>query len=338
MKPNRHKPLFCNLIPKAAFGIAGGLMLVMAISACQFDPASSSLSAESVGASVPQGTVSQPLPSLVVSSSQASQNSQESSQISSVLSSQVSSSKDSASSSAASKPLSSAVVKPVSSAPKPESSTPVSSSKPASSSSSVTAPASKPTTKPASSARDRVFDDAVFVGNSFLEDLYTYGGAGNADFYYRVGLTVRSVFTKSTAKGKVPVIDELKGKSYGKVLLIFGENELGWSAEGAFAKDYGKVIDAVRQRQPNATIYVHSIFPVSKSVSDRNEDNANNARIREYNSQLKTVAAQKGAVYLDVASMLQDSSGNLPNGAAPDGIHLNRTYCMKWLDYLRQNL
>ena len=99
-----------------------------------------------------------------------------------------------------------------------------------------------------------------------MEDLYTYGGAGNADFYYRVGLTVRTVFTKPTAKGSVPVIDELKGKSYGKVLLMFGENELGWSAGSAFVTDYGKVIDAVRQRQPDATIYVQSIFPVTKAV------------------------------------------------------------------------
>lgn len=136
----------------------------------------------------------------------------------------------------------------------------------------------------------------------------------------------------------MPVIDELKGKSYGKVVLVFGENELGWSSQGAFANDYAKVIDAVRQRQPNATIYVHSIFPVTKSLSDRNEDMVNNARIRDYNSQLKTLAAQKGAVYLDAAGAFQDSDGNLPNSATPDGVHLNRQHCLKWLDYLRQNL
>ncbi len=318
MKQNPHKKTFHRMVPKAAFAMAGGIILAMMISACQFDPQPASSAAGSSSHMTQSVSSSEPLPSLVLSS-------------------------DSLSSALVSQPPSEPSVPPSSQTPssavssKPAAASAVP-SQPASSAPSSAVVSSKPTSKPPSNASDRVFDDAVFVGNSLMEDLYTYGGAGNADFYYRVGLTVRTVFTKPTAKGSVPVIDELKGKSYGKVLLMFGENELGWSAGSAFVTDYGKVIDAVRQRQPDATIYVQSIFPVTKAVSDRNENQVNNARIREYNNQLKQLAAQKGAVYLDVASALQDANGNLPNHAASDGVHPNRNYCMKWLDYLRQNL
>lgn len=67
-----------------------------------------------------------------------------------------------------------------------------------------------------------------------------------------VGLTVRTVFTESVAGSTIPVIDELKAKQYKTVILVFGENELGWVYPEIFKEEYAKVIDAVRERQPSA--------------------------------------------------------------------------------------
>lgn len=185
------------------------------------------------------------------------------------------------------------------------------------------------------SALQTSLSGSVMLGNSFVDDLNTLGLIPEMDFYDRIGLSVSTVFTRPTATGKVPVIDELKGKQYKRVYLLFGENELGWQGTKAFADAYARVLDAVRARQPKATVYIQSIFPVSANVSAKNEDNTNNARIREYNAQLRALAARKGAVYLDVASVLADAQGSLPEGAAPDGVHPTKKYDRLWVNYLR---
>lgn len=186
-----------------------------------------------------------------------------------------------------------------------------------------------------SSAPQTDLSGSVMLGNSFVDDLNTLGLIPEMDFYDRIGLSVSTVFTRPTATGKVPVIDELKGKQYKRVYLLFGENELGWQGTKAFTDAYARVVDAVRARQPKATVYIQSVFPISANVSAKNEDNTNNARIREYNAQLRALAARKGAVYLDVASVLADARGDLPDGAAPDGVHPTKKYDRLWVNYLR---
>lgn len=209
-----------------------------------------------------------------------------------------------------------------------------------SSSSEEIASSSQPDAAPSSSDDSdySIFDNTVFVGNSVIDDLDTYNILPNADFFARTGLTVTSVMTKSTVKGSVPVIDELNGKSYDKVFLMFGLNELGWEYPSIFQEDYGKVIDEVRARQPDAEIYVQSLLPVSAEASQKNQNNVNNDRIREYNQLLQELAQEKGVIYLDVASALQDSEGNLPAEASADGIHPNMAYCQRWVDYIRDSL
>ena len=182
------------------------------------------------------------------------------------------------------------------------------------------------------------FLDTAFVGNSFVFDLKNYGLIPSADFYGRVGLTVRTVFTESVAGSTIPVIDELKAKQYKTVILVFGENELGWVYPEIFKEEYAKVIDAVRERQPSADIYVQAIFPVSAAASAKNEYNTNNLRIREYNQLLEALAAETGAGYLDPGSEMQDSDGCLPDEAAADGIHPNIQYCQLWVHDLRTHL
>lgn len=203
-------------------------------------------------------------------------------------------------------------------------------STPAASTASSAAPAS-------SSVQAADLSGSVMVGNSYVEDLQGCNLLPQMDFFDRVGLNLNTVFTKTTTTGHVPIIDELSGKSYSKVYLLFGENELGWYDKPFYA-GYGKVVDAVRQRQPNATIYIQSIFPISAAESAKNIDQTNNQRIVQVNGMLQQLAQEKGVKYLDAASAVIGPDGNLPDGAAPDGIHFNKSYCQKWADYLKTHV
>ena len=48
------------------------------------------------------------------------------------------------------------------------------------------------------------------------------------------------------------------------------------------------------------------------------------------------MAREKNIQYIDVASYLADSAGNLPEEASTDGVHVNKKYCLKWLECLKQ--
>lgn len=178
---------------------------------------------------------------------------------------------------------------------------------------------------------------AALVGNSCVEGLAIQDVLPEADFYARVGLTVQTAFTKTAAGGTQPVMQALGSKKYSKVLLEFGENELGWGSTQAFYDAYAKLVNYVKKVQPGAKVYIQSILPVSAAVSQRNVDQENNRRIEKYNALLQKLAKQEGAVYLDAASVMKDANGCLPNDAAEDGVHLNHKYCGIWADYLRKH-
>lgn len=187
------------------------------------------------------------------------------------------------------------------------------------------------------SSDNSCFEGSAFVGNSMLEDLNMYGIIDNADFYAKTGLTVTSVFEETTVDGTSPIMDEVIAGGYKKVFLMFGLNELGWSYSDVFVEDYGKIIDALQEADPNVEIYLQSLFPVSKARSDKNLYGVTNQRIVEYNSMLKELAEEKGVHYVDVYSSMVTEDGTLPDSASPDGVHPNMDYCKTWVQYLRDH-
>ncbi|MEG2857426.1 MAG: GDSL-type esterase/lipase family protein [Clostridia bacterium] len=201
-------------------------------------------------------------------------------------------------------------------------------------------PATSPvTTLPVDHAEKKknaeTFDDTVFVGNSYLDTFSKLGIPPKADVLWRVGLTVRSVFHKSTAGGSVPIIEELNAKNYKRIILVFGENELGWVYPNVFIRDYKTLIETVRKKQPHAQIFVQSIFPVSSAVNIKNEENTNNNRIAQYNKLLRTMSDEVDATFIDSDVFLKNELGNLPDNAASDGVHLNKAYSDLWIENIR---
>lgn len=181
------------------------------------------------------------------------------------------------------------------------------------------------------------FDDAVFIGNSLTEGLMLYGGLDNASYYASKGLMVDSVFTRQAVMDgskRVSIRDALGKNHYRKVYLMLGLNELGWCYDSVFADQYAQVVDQIRALQPQAEIYVQSIFPVTKQRSAEDQI-FNNPRIQRYNQLIVQMCQQKKVYYLNVAEALEDENGFLPDIAAcADGIHLTPASCEKWAGYL----
>lgn len=183
---------------------------------------------------------------------------------------------------------------------------------------------------------DTYFDDAVFIGDSRTEGFMIYENI-DATFYTHKGLMVDTIFTNPviTEDGeKITIMDALAKDSFNKVYIMLGINETGWQSSSLFIKKYGEIIDSIKKINPNAIIYVESILPVSEEVSLKH-DYIKMSKINEYNDLLKEMAKEKGVYYLDISSAVANEQGYLPDDAATDGIHLNKNYCDKWLQYLK---
>ncbi|HIS78021.1 MAG TPA: hypothetical protein IAD03_01485 [Candidatus Caccousia stercoris] len=183
------------------------------------------------------------------------------------------------------------------------------------------------------------YSDAAFIGDSRTEALKTYGLLKNATYYTYKGLKVDTVFTEpciDEGGTKMTVMDAISLHQYNRVYISLGVNELGWVSTDIFIEDYGKIIDTLKETQPNATIYVQAILPVSQKKSEQDKI-YNNPRINEFNTLLEQMAADKGVVYLPVNTAVMDETGSLPVGASTDGVHPNIDYCRKWVAYLDEN-
>lgn len=182
------------------------------------------------------------------------------------------------------------------------------------------------------------FSDAVFIGDSRTEGLQINTGLTTAKFLSAKGLMVDTALKNNVIKlkngSRGTVIDGLKEGTYNRVYVMFGMNELGWPYLDVFTSRYEKLITEIKKVQPNATIYVQSILPVSKAKSDK-DSIYNNENINKFNKAIKDMANKNGYIYLDVASAVKDSNSALPSNASSDGVHLNKEYSQKWLNYLR---
>lgn len=197
-------------------------------------------------------------------------------------------------------------------------------------------PTEEPTESPQNDAT--LFENSVFIGNSCVDSLFLSGAIDGATYLYRTGMTVSDPFEKSTDTGSIPVMDELEGKNYNRVFLVFGENELGWVNTDLFVQRYKEVIDGVRERLPDAKIYVTGITPVTEDADQRNKFMVNNSRICEFNELLKQIAEDKVATYIDLYTAMVNENGVLPDGLSSDGVHPNAKACEIWAETMTAQL
>ena len=194
------------------------------------------------------------------------------------------------------------------------------------------------TVEKSAAVADSYFDDALFIGDSRTEDFMLYSGVPNATSYAKASLSVSTAFTKEVITapggGKKTVVEALKFKRFKKVYVMFGINELGWNYPNLFIEKYAELIDAIQTAQPQAVIYVQAIIPVSAERSKK-DPVYNNTRIALFNNLISQMSQEKKVHFIDPASALVDESGALPAEASSDGIHPNKAYCQRWMEYLK---
>ena len=152
---------------------------------------------------------------------------------------------------------------------------------------------------------DDYFDDALFIGDSRIVGLQDYGKMeDHATFYASTGLNIFKLLSAKivTLEGqlkKVSVEEALGQKSFGKIYLMVGINELDIGTVERFQNTYQATIERIQELQPDAIIYIQSIMKVTSKRAAKG-DFVTNTGIDERNNAIMQLADHENIFYLDV--------------------------------------
>ncbi|MDI9469436.1 MAG: GDSL-type esterase/lipase family protein [Bacillota bacterium] len=180
------------------------------------------------------------------------------------------------------------------------------------------------------------FDDALFIGDSRTEGLMLSRLIPSATFFTDIGISARHFFTKRIpfADGRQLTMSQgLALKDFAKIYLCIGINDMA-DPEYIFLNDYKRMVDFIRQEEPQAILYVVSILPVSQARDDQG-DWVNNDNVWHFNDLLLQFCADNYVHYLDAAAALGDEHGKLPAGSSADGLHLSHALLEKLVYFFR---
>lgn len=193
---------------------------------------------------------------------------------------------------------------------------------------------------------DGFFKDTVFTGDSLTVDMVNFEEFNDADIVGGIGVSAYRAVTdhevaingKKSDTAYMP--DRVAKYKPKKIYMMFGCNDLTWGdqmSEKKFIGYYTQLIDTLKEKCPDAKIYIQSIMPITAAMENKKNTPFDNKKVDQFNAGLKQLAAQKGAKYLDVASIVRGKDGKLPSGVSDDGIHLKAKEYKLWVQYLLKN-
>ena len=177
--------------------------------------------------------------------------------------------------------------------------------------------------------------DALFIGDSRTVGLMEYAGIDGADYFCTVGMSVYNIHKKRVSVpnvGKVTLTELLNGKKYGKIYIMLGINEVGYKFSSTVEK-YSELIEFIKDKQPDAVIFIQANLHVSKSRSDSDKV-VNNTAINGLNAELAKLADGKSIFYLDANILFDDEAGGLSADKSGDSTHLYAKYYREWGEWI----
>lgn len=181
------------------------------------------------------------------------------------------------------------------------------------------------------SSKEEFFSDVLFIGDSRTVGLMEYAGLDSADFFATSGMSTFQVLKKEVSVpgvGKMTLSELLKSKSYGKIFLMLGINELGYPPKTVI-RQYSHVVETIQGLQPDARLYLCANLHLTAKRSD-SDDIYNNVNINTLNEQIAQMADNETSFYLDVNPLFDDENGCLNEDYSADDTHPYGKYYEQW--------
>ena len=189
------------------------------------------------------------------------------------------------------------------------------------------------------------FKDATFVGDSVAEGLRIYTTIANSVGDIASFVSAKNLSPADIVSGTIDSFEHLAEQSGTeaidatnpeKIYITLGTNALVEMPGKEFLKEYNELLETLKEKFPQAQIYVCSVPPVTKGFAESRDLAAFKPENLELiNEQLAHMANDNGAYYLNLHEVLADEDGNLKDEYAySDGMHLKPDVYTKWIEYL----
>ncbi|MBQ1250299.1 MAG: hypothetical protein IIY00_01705, partial [Clostridia bacterium] len=178
-------------------------------------------------------------------------------------------------------------------------------------------------------------ENCLLIGDSRTVGLQMFGTLDGADFFASTGLgpqKIGSTCIEMNGLGKLTLNELLACRSYERIYLMMGINDVGYPA-GSTLKKYAALVDQIRAAQPNALLILMGNLHVSKAWSDR-DPIINNPVLDAFNAQTADLADGRTIFYLDPNPLFDDADGALSAEKCTDGAHLRPQYYIEWSQWL----
>ena len=179
------------------------------------------------------------------------------------------------------------------------------------------------------------YKNTAFAGNALAKTVGMYGILEETDIYADVNTELENVDTAIPQDATTPIAEQFKSKRFNKLFLCFGENELNKLSATEFKDQYAELVGKIKENQPDTTIYVLGIPPVSANTSELNS-NITMSKIKSFNKRIISLAVDEELYYVDCVDALGDNKDFLPQGVSADGVNLNKAAVIDLLYYIQK--
>lgn len=206
---------------------------------------------------------------------------------------------------------------------------------------------------PESAEKDPSFlNGAVFVGDSVTLKLKNYvtqkrksepGYFGTAAFLAAGSMGSGNALKPLSGDSIHPYYDGAKAllednaakMGADKVYLMLGINDVAPYGVEKASENLEALVKRFRNKIPDIKIYVQSATPI---LADKQKKTLNNPNLEHYNELVSKICKKDGWYFLDVASVMRDSTGALKEEYCSDpddlGLHFTDAACEVWIHYL----
>lgn len=191
---------------------------------------------------------------------------------------------------------------------------------------------------------DDYFSSVVFIGDSVTSGIQLYKTSKDAIVIAKTGLNINNVINDNIIfnNQEMTVLDAVKQSGRKNIYIMLGSNGIGWLDDDEMINLYIGWLKELRNQIPDSKIYVQSVLPITKTLSELNfkkQGALTNEKIEVYNNKLLKASSENGFYYLDIAEKFKDENNALPENASPvDGMHINSSYYNIWLDYIKSHV
>ena len=157
--------------------------------------------------------------------------------------------------------------------------------------------------------------DTVFVGDSITQALITDGVLPESLVFYKRGVILREIG---------PTLDRALETYPANVVFLKGLNDCDAEEPDSFIQRYSDWVAYIREKLPNAKIFICSLLPPSKALGAVRPDLA---RSPEYDGPLKAWCPTAGVTYIDLNWLVYQHL------YLSDGIHFTKSFYQLFLRY-----